>query len=516
MTSGRDALHQIDASIADARRRLAQASDAAATDARTLAEIDQRQLGIFHALADIRLIHLREDGADGGALGPVDSKAETLIGDQTRVVDEMAAARDDASAALERLEAERASAEAEVERALARHEEAAAATRARLEQTPAYQAKADALEELTAMASRAEQKLAVARDDRARKGAAYEADPLFQYLRDRKFATRDYRAFPLFALLDRWVAGLVKYRDHRLNYERLLEIPERVAEHVERLKADAEAAQGALELLERDALDADGVGRLRDAVGAARTLVETLDRQIAEAEAQHKALAARHADAAAGRAGPLAEARGLIAAQLSKIAIPDLKLLAAETVSPEDDRLVDALVRNRRERMEFEEARRAAIGSLDGIGRRLTELEDLRRRFKGARFDSPYSEFRGKDALALLLAEFLRGAMSRDDLWRRIEKSHRTRRRNWDNDLGGDEWRGGFGLPDNWGGPGGHMGGNMGGTMGGSWGGGMPRPPRPPRLPRAPSGGGFRTGGGFGGGIGGGRGGGGFRTGGGF
>ena len=109
MTSGRDALHQIDASIADARRRLAQASDAAATDARTLAEIDQRQLGIFHALADIRLIHLREDGADGGALGSVDSKAETLIGDQARVVDEMAAARDDASAALERLEQTRCS-----------------------------------------------------------------------------------------------------------------------------------------------------------------------------------------------------------------------------------------------------------------------------------------------------------------------------------------------------------------------------------------------------------------------
>ncbi|MFZ5617206.1 MAG: hypothetical protein ACOZAA_07795, partial [Pseudomonadota bacterium] len=79
----------------------------------------------------------------------------------------------------------------------------------------------------------------------------------------------------------------------------------------------------------------------------------------------------------------------------------------------------------------------------------------------------------------------------------------RTRRRDWDSDLGGDEWRGRFGLPDNW-----------GGTMGGSRGG--VRPPRPPRIPR--SGGGFRTGGGFGGGFrtGGGSRGGGFKTGGGF
>jgi hypothetical protein len=508
MTSGRDALHQIDASIADARGRLARASDAAASDARTLADIDRREIAVFHGLADIRLIHLKEDGGNGGSLGQADRKAGELIAAHEAAVADMAAARDAAALELDRLETARREAEAQADAAMARHEEAAAATRARLERDDAYLSKANAIEELNAMAARAEQKLSLARDDRTKKGAAYEADPLFQYLRRRGFATRDYRAFALYAVLDRWVAGLIKYRDHRLNYERLLEIPERISDHVERLKDELETARAALEKHEREALEADGAGKLRDAVGAARTLVETLDGQIAEAEKQHQALAARHADASAGKAGPLAEARTLVAGALAKIAVPDLKILAAETASPEDDRLVDALIRTRRERMEFEEARRAAIGSLDALGRRLTELEDIRRRFKGARFDSPYSEFTGKDVLALLMVEFLRGALSRDDLWRRIERGHKTRRRDWDNDLGGDEWRGGFGLPDNW-----------GGTMGGSWGGGAPRnpgaprPPRPPRIPRMPSGGGFRTGGGFGGGS---KRGGGFKTGGGF
>lgn len=503
MTSGRDALSEIDGAIAEARRRLAQTSDAAATDAKTLAELDHREIGIYHALADIRLIHLQDDGADGGSLGEIDRKAEALIAAHESAVADMAAARDAATKELERLEASRAEAEADVARAVARHEEAAAATRARLEEDGVYRGKADALEDMNAMAARAEQKLGLAREDRAKKGAAYEADPLFRYLREREFATRDYHAFPLFAALDNWVSGLIRYRDHRLNYERLLEIPERIAEHVERLKREAEGAREALERLERNALEKDGVGKLRDAAGEARALVEAQDAQIEAAEIQHKELLARHAAAAAGKAGPFAEARKIVAEALAKIAVPDLKVLAAETASPEDDRLVDALIRARRERMEFEEARKNAALSLDALGRRLSELEDIRRRFKSARFDSPYSEFAGKDVLALLIAEFLRGAISRDDFWRRIEKSHRTRRRDWDSDLGGDEWRGRFGLPDNW-----------GGTMGGSRGG--VRPPRPPRIPR--SGGGFRTGGGFGGGFrtGGGSRGGGFKTGGGF
>ncbi len=513
MTSGRDALHQIDASIAEARRRLAQASDAAAGDSNTIADLDRRQIEIYEAIADLRLVHLREDTGNGGVLGPDDRRAETLIASHQQALLDMAAARDAAAAELDRLEAARIDAEADVEKAIARHDDAAAASRAALENSDPYKSKASALEVLTAMAARAGQKLAVAEEDRAKKGAAYEGDPLFRYLHERKFGTRDYRAFPLFAMLDNWVSSLIKYRDHRLNYERLLEIPVRFAEHAQRLKTEAEAARADIERLERDALEKDGVGALRDAVGRARALVEALDNQIAQAEMAHKQLADAHAAAAAGRAGPLADARKILAGALAKIAVPDLKVVAAETASLEDDRLVDALITARRERMEFEEARKGAVGSLDGLGRRLTELEDLRRRFKSARFDSPYSEFTGKDVLAILLAEFLRGSIGRDDVWRRIERGHRTRRRDWDNDVGGDEWRDVFGLPDNW-----------GGTTGGSWGdewsgrarrGGpviirtpnQTRLPRPPRMPRFPSGGGS---------IGGRRGGGGFRTGGGF
>lgn len=499
MTAGRDALHQIDASIAEARRNLARASDAAAADARLIAEIDQRQIAVYQRLAELRIAELKADAPSNGALGRADERAAELISRHDAVLSEMAQARDAAARELDRLEAERKAAEAAVEAAITAHDAAAAATRARLENDPQWRAKADALEEFNAMAARASQKLDVAREDRKTKGAAYEADPLFQYLRERKFGTRDYRAFPLFAMLDGWVAGIIKYRDHRLNYERLLEIPERFSEHAERLKEKAAETTDAIAAMERKALEDDGAGRLRDAAAGARAKVEALDAEIARAEELHKKLADEAAAAAAGKAGPLAEARDLIAAALARFALPELRVLAAESPSPEDDRLVDSLIGLRRQRMEIEEARAAAAASLDRQGRSLSDLESLRRRFKSARFDSPYSEFSGRDVIAVLLSEFLRGALSRDDLWRRIERGHRTRRRDFDNDLGGDEWRGRFGLPDNWGGA---TGGSWGG---GDWGGGpvIRRPsgarvPRPPRIPRMPTGGpvsrgGFRT-----------------------
>ena len=494
MTAGRDALHQIDASIAAARRDLARASDAAASDARLIADLDQRQIAVYQRLAELRIAEIKADGAANGALGAADAQAAALIGRHDAALTQLAGARDAAAVELERLEAERKTAESVVEDAIAAHDAAAAATRARLESDPQWRTKADALEELNAMAARASRKLEVAREDRKTKGAAYEADPLFQYLRERKFGTRDYRAFPLFAMLDRWVAGIVGYRDHRLNYERLLEIPERFSEHAERLKERAAETSEAIAAMERKALEDDGAGALRDAAAAARAAVEKLDAAIAAAEERHKRLSDEASAAAAGKAGPLAEARDVIAAALARFAIPDLKVLAAESETPEDDRLVDSLIGMRRQRMEIEEARSAAAAALDRQARALSDLEALRRRFKGARFDSPYSEFSGSDVVAVLLSEFLRGALSRDDLWRRIERGHKTRRRDFDNDLGGDSWRGGFGLPDNWG----------GGDWGGGWGGGPvirrpegARAPRPPRIPRMPTGGGGVSRGGF-------------------
>ena len=501
MTSGRQALHRLDASIAEARHTLSRASNTAAVDARALAEIDKSQVEIFMKLAEMRLDLIREDET-GASLGAADREAERLMGQHDGLVTTLAAKRDEAEAEIEKLERERRGQEDALEQAIAAHDDAAAATHARLEEDAQYQQLATSVEEADAIAKRAAQKLDVARETRAEKGAPYEQDPLFSYLWKRKFATKEYRAFPLFAMLDRWVAGLIKYRDAQLNYRRLLELPERLEEHADRVNEGAETASDALEAYEREALTADGVGTLRDKADQARADLEALDAKLAAAEERHEKIASEHADAVAGKSGPLEEARTLIAKTLSKRTVPDLKILASETIDRSDDRLVDDLVSLRRERMELEESRRSVKHALERHKKVLSDLEDIRRKFKRARYDSPYSEFSGGDLVGALVHELLRGSLGADDMWRKLRRAQRTRRRDWDDDFGGGEWRGGFGLPDNW-----TSGGTWGGSRGGNWGGSRRRPSRPVRIPRAPRaprvrfprsrGGGFKTGGGF-------------------
>ena len=94
------------------------------------------------------------------------------------------------------------------------------------------------------MAEEADKKAAQAEADREEKRKPYEADPLFMYLWRRRFGTAEYRANRLARYLDRKVARLIGYDKARANYAMLNELPVRLREHAERLKAEA-AALGA-------------------------------------------------------------------------------------------------------------------------------------------------------------------------------------------------------------------------------------------------------------------------------
>ena len=93
-------------------------------------------------------------------------------------------------------------------------------------------------EPVDAVIRSAEEKATQAAADREEKRRPYEADPLFMYLWRRRFGTRDYRAGNLVRYLDRKVAHLIGYEAARVNYAMLMELPERLREHVERLKQE--------------------------------------------------------------------------------------------------------------------------------------------------------------------------------------------------------------------------------------------------------------------------------------
>jgi hypothetical protein len=91
---------------------------------------------------------------------------------------------------------------------------------------------------------RAEAKAVQAEADREEKRRPYEADPLFMYLWRRRYGTRDYRASNFVRYFDRKVAHLIDFETARTNYAMLLELPERLREHAERLKAAGLAEPG--------------------------------------------------------------------------------------------------------------------------------------------------------------------------------------------------------------------------------------------------------------------------------
>jgi hypothetical protein len=124
---------------------------------------------------------------------------------------------------------------------------------------------------------------------------------------------------------------------------------------------------------------------------------------------------------------------------------------------------------------------------------RIAKLEDLSKRFKDNRFDTPASEFVNSALIATLLTQLLAGSLGVPDVWDAITKQHR-RRQLADPRFGSGRFPRGGGGP--WGGGGWPKGGGGFGGGGFGKGGGF-------------GGGGFRTGGGFGRG-------GGFKTGGGF
>jgi hypothetical protein len=93
-------------------------------------------------------------------------------------------------------------------------------------------------------AARAEEKAAQAEADREEKRRPYEADPLFMYLWRQRYGTREYKASNLVRFFDRKVAHLIGFEAARINYAMLMELPDRLREHADRMKGSGPALTG--------------------------------------------------------------------------------------------------------------------------------------------------------------------------------------------------------------------------------------------------------------------------------
>jgi hypothetical protein len=435
LTTGRDALHRLDSLTAGAREEFDAAARGAESHARRRADIARLKAEGYRALAAMRLDVIKVEATD--SLSAAEKEAARLLTEHeaftARIDGEVAAAE----AKLKDAEAMRRAGEVEVDAALNAYETLVTETEKAVQTDPGYIALKQAFEEARSVSVRAEQKLELAKTDRDEKRKPYEADPLFSYLWERKFRTPEYDRGGMSRALDGWVARLCGYDQAYLNYARLIELPDRIAEHMANMRLEEAEAQAAIERFEAQALETRGAGKLSAELAAAKEKLKALDVELTEAEARHADLRRQQEQAASGDAGPQEKARRVLEEGLAKASFPDLKVLAAETTTTDDDRVVEALIKLRTEELQMEVNWRG-VEALPARRRAGAEtLEQVRRRFKEAGLDSPYVMLL-RPAFEAALEAYGKGpAPDGEALWRAIKATVRQAPRSDDDYFGG-------------------------------------------------------------------------------
>jgi len=474
MISAQQALNDIERAILGVRRDedrlVAMLADTKAEGDRLRSE----KADAFRALARLRLDAIARDEVVG-ELDSVERRARGVLDKRRDRLAELKASREGASKKLEDLEDQRAAAVKVRDAAIDVVEAKTDAVEARLATEDEWRRLTAAVEAAEATATAAEQKRRQAEEDRAVKGKPYEADRLFMYLWQRGYGTSTYRAGPLARYFDGKVARLAGYDAARVNYFMLTEIPLRLAEHAERLKADLATAVAARQAHERAALEADGIKPLEAAVAEADRALAKIETDIARVRSDVDSMDKETATALDDNGDPAV--RGVIddlAGTLARADMVELVRQAEATPTPEDDRIVKSLRQIERDLVrvdaQAEELRRTSID----MANKRQELEHSRDFFRRSGYDRPNGSFSNGDTIGNMIGGIISGAITAAVLEGVFRDGYRYSGSGRRDDFGGN-WSGG-----------------------GSWG----------------DSGGFGTGGGFGGG--GDSGGDGFKTGGGF
>lgn len=473
---GRDVYEDLDRSLTQARGEVDRAGTALQKATAEIEKIRADEVRELSKLAGVRLGELEAHRITEG-LDRADRRALQLLERKRAAIEGVARSIAESERLQQELAAERTGARQARDRALATHDEQVEATRARVSATEEHEFQSSRVEAAVGQASRAEEKAQQAEVDRREKGRSYEESKLFSYLWDRRYRFPEYRANRVSRALDDWVAGLCRYERYHRDYAMLLEIPKRLRSHADQLRQIATTETEALQKIERDALAADGVPALAEALESREAELAAIEKRIDEEEQRHAGLVAERAVLESGRDDSTVEALTTLGLQLESEDVATLRADAARTDSREDDALVAniASLRSRSQSLQAEleplrDRQRDALSAL-------RNLEDLRRRFRQHGYDAADSVFDSSFDISDLLGGLLRGALV-GDVWGRLGRHQRFRRRSSSSSSTG--WS------------------VLGSVLSSGGGGGF-------------GGGGFSTGGGFGGG-----GGGGFSTGGGF
>lgn len=514
--SGPEALRSLDEALRDIRREEDEIAKRLARSAELVTKFKETESELLRQLAEVRLDPTTQAELSG-RLSQAETRAREML---TKHGAELSSAESGlkeldkqiATLAKERAEQLEAAAKAQAELKTLADKVAVEAIK-----NPEYAEKRRTAEQLLQVAEESIRKTEQAEQDRDEKGKPYRDDPLFMYLWERGYGTRNYRENNLIQYLDSLIARMVGFPEARVNFAMLNEIPLRLREHADRQQQIAAAASEEVERLEKAAVDAAGGRATREALEQAQARIAAIDEEMVAAEDKRDERAREQRELAQGSDPAFSGAVSGLAEALGREDIQTLLAQARATQTAQDDTIVKQIDEARQRALEEDADSRDQKARLKTLAARRRELEDIQYEFKKQGFDNPRSSFGEDNLVGDVLNDFLRGGITAADYWGQWKRSQNWQggsaktQRPQNSPWGGNS--GGFSWPDSSFG-GGMSGGRRtgsGGGFGGGWG----------RLPTG--------GGGFGGGSSGGGGfsrprtgssgnrtGGGFKTGGGF
>ncbi len=426
MQSGRETLATLDTAIRSLRNEIDRVDSELTMATQSLAQNRQQQTQTTRAIAEVRL-----DGIASGevrqAIDAAEHQVTAILQQRQDAIDELEQQITAAKEQLAQLEQDRENQNAKVNAAAQAVIDLENTIQTQLDKDLEYQNQLEKARKADEIADRADDKTEQAEADRDEKGTPFEDDKLFMYLWHRGYGTTEYHANPLTRMLDGWVARLCDYNRWRVNYWTLLEIPQRLAQHAERVRNEAEAERDQLKRLEVAAAAKTDLQKLQDTLTATQNVQDQIDDRIAVAEDQHSELLEKRAIYAGGNDQYIGECLSLLTRALDSKEIYQLQQMAATSRTPQDDQLVDQLddLRDDTDDIQSEiiQYRRQHGAQL----KRLKEIEQIRRDFKRRRFDDVRSGFGNGHLISAVLEQFVRGVIGGADVWRTIERHQRHR-----------------------------------------------------------------------------------------
>lgn len=497
--SGPEALRSLDEALRDIRREEDEIAKRLARSAELVTKFKETESELLRQLAEVRLDPATQ-AALAGRLSQAEIKAREML---SRHGAELSAAEGELKGLDKQIAAlakERTEQAAIADKAQAELKTLADRVAVEAVKNPEYAEKRKAAEQLAHIAEESLRKTQQAESDREQKGRPYRDDPLFMYLWERGFGTKNYRENNLIQYFDGLIAGLVGFPEARANFAMLNEIPLRLREHADRQQQIAVAAGEEVTKLEKAAVDAAGGRPTRELLEKAEARIAAIDQEMVAAEDKRDERARAQRELAQGSDPAFSAAVSGLAEALGREDIQTLLAEARATETGQDDTIVKQIDESRQRAAEEDGDSREQKARLKTLAARRRELEDIQYEFKKQNFDNPRSTFREDKLVGDLLNDFLRGGITAADYWGQWRRSQnwqggvQPQQQRQDSPWGGNSG-GGFSWPDSSFGGGAGGGGRRDGGFGGSWG----------RLPggggfgggRGSSGGGSSGGGGF-------------------